>query len=288
MKTLYENIVSSHVPESHKKIVEAMDQAEIIHIQNVADYWFEVFDDRDPENKTLFPNLAPPFPMFWMEYSMPQMFRAEGRIDKNPNAGTKYGYLFSSQLAPENPWNVKWSIEVLLFCKDKIYSSGKITQPVGWRMGVDESGKLGTLNGEEAFETAFVTATGTRLEAEAFYMLFAPALLAVSFLHCKNVDLIPREPKIGNRKQRNRHAARVKYHVLQIEPMKRILRKEGKAEETGLKHALHICRGHFKDFSKGKGLFGKYQGMFWWDSQVRGKAEHGVVIKDYNIIEPAQ
>ena len=70
--------------------------------------------------------------------------------------------------------------------------------------------------------------------------------------------------------------------------MKKVLREEGKSEETGLKHALHICRGHFKDYRDGKGLFGRYKDIYWWESQVRGNGEHGVVLKDYNVNEPSE
>jgi len=46
---------------------------------------------------------------------------------------------------------------------------------------------------------------------------------------------------------------------------------------------LHITRGHFKDYRDGKGLFGKYQGLFWWDQHVRGDPDNGVVLKDYHV-----
>jgi hypothetical protein len=49
---------------------------------------------------------------------------------------------------------------------------------------------------------------------------------------------------------------------------------------------MHICRGHFKDFTE-KGLFGdqKMKGTFWWHSYVRG-TPHRVMFKDYNISGP--
>ena len=77
----------------------------------------------------------------------------------------------------------------------------------------------------------------------------------------------------------------VRYHVLEIEPLKRILRTEGKSEETGLKRALHICRGHFKDYRE-HGLFGKFKDIYWWDSQVRGNLSEGIVNKDYSVDAP--
>ena len=50
---------------------------------------------------------------------------------------------------------------------------------------------------------------------------------------------------------------------------------------------MHICRGHFKDFREGTGLFGKLKGMYWWNQQLRGAPEFGVCDKDYQI-EPVQ
>ena len=40
------------------------------------------------------------------------------------------------------------------------------------------------------------------------------------------------------------------------------LEREGDIQHIGLKRALHICRGHFKDYTIGKGLFGKVRGCF--------------------------
>jgi hypothetical protein len=65
--------------------------------------------------------------------------------------------------------------------------------------------------------------------------------------------------------------------------MRRALDIEGEARTKGLRHALHICRGHFKTFSEESPLFGKHTGTYWWESQVRSKAELGIVEKDYRI-----
>jgi len=114
------------------------------------------------------------------------------------------------------------------------------------------------------------------------------AMLAVSFLHCKNVVIIKNEPKKPKkmRSKRGESSERVPtFHTLDIRPLRDILRKEGQVETTGLKRAVHICRGHFKDYRAGGGLFGRYKDVFWWDSQVRGGGEDkgGEPDKDYNI-----
>jgi hypothetical protein len=110
------------------------------------------------------------------------------------------------------------------------------------------------------------------------------ALLALSFLHCKNVTLATNTPpaKLSRAHQKRRGRPLMTFKTLEIEPMKRVLKHEGRSETTGLKKALHICRGHFKDYSK-HGLFGKYKGLYWWDSHVRGNAAQGTIVKDYAV-----
>jgi hypothetical protein len=75
-----------------------------------------------------------------------------------------------------------------------------------------------------------------------------------------------------------------RYWVLDIEPMKRVLASDGEAAQHGLRHALHICRGHFKTFTPDAPLFGKLTGTYWWADHVRGAAELGEVDKDYRLV----
>jgi hypothetical protein len=65
--------------------------------------------------------------------------------------------------------------------------------------------------------------------------------------------------------------------------MKKVLKTEGDSDSVGVQKAMHICRGHFKNYTEGKGLFGKYHGMYWVDSHVKGNKDFGTVNKDYNI-----
>lgn len=116
---------------------------------------------------------------------------------------------------------------------------------------------------------------------------FRTAWLALSFMHCKNVQIIDNKPTpvTGVHKYFRRNkgvSTRLVYKTLEINPMKEILRKEGQSESVGLIKALHICRGHFKEY-KGAGLFGKHKGLYWWDNHVRGSADAGVILKDYKV-----
>ena len=115
-----------------------------------------------------------------------------------------------------------------------------------------------------------------------------PALLAISFMHCKNVrrETVnpPKPPKFSISK-----IPKHKFIRLHIDPMKEVLRKEGGSEKTGLKKALHICRGHFTTYGENsKGMFGKgIKGTFWIPQHTRGSLEHGSVDKEYVVGEPS-
>ena len=114
------------------------------------------------------------------------------------------------------------------------------------------------------------------------YRNVVTALLACSFANCKNVNLVQRTAS----KQRSRRSPKVKhykYYVLDIHPMRKIISdNERSTGDHSFRTAMHLCRGHFKDYRE-SGLFGKNKGIYWWDAQVRGNAENGVIEKDYQI-----
>lgn len=130
-----------------------------------------------------------------------------------------------------------------------------------------------------------------RLQQNTGATLYFPAFLAVSLMHCKNVVMgtVKPPPKLNKKHIKKGHRPLITYRTLEIEPMKKVLRHEGGADQTGISQALHICRGHFKDYrGSEKGLFGKYKGLWWWDQHLAGKAEHGTVVKDYVELAPGQ
>jgi hypothetical protein len=117
--------------------------------------------------------------------------------------------------------------------------------------------------------------------------LSVPALVCLNFLNCRNVrhvEHVP-SPKLSRRCEALNGRPAVRFYTLEIEPMKKVLEDEGHVSENGLPKALHICRGHFKDYRE-HGLFGRQKGLYWWDAHVRGDVERGVVVKDYSVKAP--
>ena len=112
--------------------------------------------------------------------------------------------------------------------------------------------------------------------------------LALSFMHCRNVDqeIVDQPPKLAKGWKKKHGHRLVRYRVLDIDPMKQTLESVGGASENGLKKALHICRGHFATYTEDAPLFGNYVGSVWKPQHVRGSARQGVVVKDYRVLSP--
>ncbi|WP_114796543.1 hypothetical protein [Gaiella occulta] len=142
-------------------------------------------------------------------------------------------------------------------------------EPVGpivrWFVGLDASGRAmppeeTDVTYEHGYGTFFVIPpeipglpSDSALEfVDHLTSLFAPALLAISLMHCRNIKLRPVDPPERLSKKHERKAGKplTRYHVLEIAPMRRILDTEGEEQTKGLGHALHICRGHFKTFTQ--------------------------------------
>jgi len=288
MRTLFEEVYRS-ANDNHKAYME---MAEVVRVQNVADYIYSL--EQEYFNVTSdFPNLAPPFPVFWMEFSIPDKLYDGERFRDVEWHDTRFGFLFMSQEIGED--NLYWDIDIVGFIKPggkaREDGRGEAIEVFHWDVGIDKNGGVAKDFSFRAPHKANLT-TEERLEIEVqaegwAYNMLCPCLLAISFLHCKNVHIISHSPRVAGRRPR-RYEPKIRFHTLQIEPMKKILRDEGGSEKTGIKHALHICRGHFKDFTKGKGLFGRYKEIYWWDSQVRGSGIKGAVLKDYSVDKPAE
>jgi len=120
--------------------------------------------------------------------------------------------------------------------------------------------------------------------SRAFPWVMYIQFMGISMMHCRNVELVTNRPPLPLNKKNIKHHGipLTTYKTLTIEPVKKILDTEGRQGEVGVKKALHICRGHFKTY-RGRGLFGKLKGVFWWTEHHRGRKEYGEVIKGYEI-----
>lgn len=125
------------------------------------------------------------------------------------------------------------------------------------------------------------------IPARTFEGLIVEGFVTLSFLNCRNVTTEEHLPSRQQRRAAQRKGEPVTtFRTLSIEPMRKVLVSEGGLEQNGLKKALHICRGHFANYSEDKPLFGKYSGQFWIPAHVRGSQEVGTIVKDYRVKAP--
>jgi hypothetical protein len=261
--------------------------AEVFEIDNVANYIYQQCDQEYFKDEE-FPNVAPCFPNMFFEYSQPEWWKSDGKVVKNTSPVKKVGVLITSKELDVSKDNIKWyttAIAILEFRsvphpnKFQIRRDSKFHYYTEMKYLVTNDGRLHFIN-DKGF--AFYVLDPRFMNKGLF---FSP-WMALSFLHCKNVsdEVVDQNEAINSsRIKRGKHPL-CKYHILNIGFPKNKLNEAGAENHEGLGKALHICRGHFKDFSKGGGLFGKYQGLYWWEAQVRGKMSDGVVLKDYKVL----
>lgn len=279
-------------PES--SLARYLDQATFINADNVSKYYYEI------ESRTLtpndVPNIAPPFENLFIEYEGPRVINEDGRMLQCGADGRFFKYYGNHFVTWEigdrnkeveesirDDLDIRWCSIVSSYFMNKKGELASHPYEMAIRLYINSDG---------SFNSSFISfpthIDQSHLDKEFINKIATDMLqtlvvdfLTISFMHCKNVELV-KSPELKRTKKRRDHP-RVRYYTLNIHPMRKILDSQGGAQKTGIKLALHICRGHFKDFSNGEGLFGKHKGLYWWDSQVRGNVKNGVVTKDYSI-----
>jgi hypothetical protein len=300
---LYDQI--STLPDWHRYLTQllgdegthsielALRQAVVIVADNVAQYYFSGTDQETWDLTTDFPNVAPPFARFWIEYRYPRLIVSEvtgaSRTPRELHELT-VGALVTSLDLQENTKppphigaNTRWQVEGILLSSKR----GTPDYIGAFQWQVDSEGHIALDgNGRLSYGVGIPLHAQRHVEKTSQFIteVIAPMMLAITFMHCQNVRFTVQSPPAGlSRKwQRKTGQPLTRYRLLEIGPVREILTHEGQRDQVGLKRALHVCRGHFKHYTD-KGLFGKYQGTYWWPPHMRGTKESGEVIKRYDV-----
>lgn len=238
------------------------------------------------------PTAAPPFEQYFVEYGSRVAAETVGALVTAMDLN-KLCTCGKCAIHVDDP---RWSVKIQFFCKrwsTQIFEIEKwplilLVRNDGYvattLIGADSSDPddHAALAPPEPFDSEEYIA-----RRKSLLGLAGPVILATAFMHCKNVRHVEHVPggAFGRARRRRGEKPLLRYCTLQIDPMKETLRREGQSETLGLKQALHICRGHFKDYRQ-SGLFGRIKGIFWWDQQLRGSASEGAVVKDYTVDSP--
>jgi len=211
------------------------------------------------------PNMAPPYEEMWFEWADNGTFSRIGVyvhvVKQNPEGWNYWLTIFTErqQAVGVLPYLMTFSIPLC----------GK-TKTLRYQYHYAPSSVLATEETLNEFAPALSTCAGT-------------VLFAIGLLHCKNIVQIEKGGKNPNIKNRRHRSKGTKHYVLDVVPARNIKRTEYDHPIKGSPQRIHFRRGHFKEFTSERPLFGKYTGAFWWESHVAGKAELGKVVKDYQI-----
>lgn len=274
----------------------------IIAIDNVAHYYFEVAGKHPSEwGPWDFPNVAPPFTSAFFEFPWRLAWSpANARGPQPCHVGLWMSALeirdgiwpggrqaILDDAPPDARWHVS-QVSVVQYHEHRPPVGGVV---LGYY--VNDHGEFLQRGTDIVFRAKSVQPRHAALSVDerrdiAEVLMRAvhyPAMLAVSFMHCKNVGqpLVEPPPKLSRAHERRHGQPLVKYYTLQIDPMREVLKREGGSEQHGLKKALHICRGHFATYREERPLFGRVAGTVWRPMHTRGQAKDRLVIKDYAV-----
>lgn len=301
---------------------DAMRNSVSFRIDNVTEYLFAETEQEHWHMREDFPNVAPPFQNMWFETMGPSTVTSNdpvlgdtygavlhmyGRSLSEQSWGVLWTSIEAANIPPEIQHKlageVLWRDEQtrarevgakwIVTCSLALREHGRVLFPTAvHRFLVGPDGRAiddGIVYVPESIIQHYFGQYGEsedvrRSAIDAMSAYFFPVYLAVSFCHCKNVVRTENLPSRQERRASEKADREfTKYYTLGINPMRTIIQREGDVANNGLKRALHIVRGHWRTYTPEHPLFGKYSGTWWWEDNIRGNAEEGVNIKNYDV-----
>jgi hypothetical protein len=305
------NCFDDNVSATHDQMIIRKDLASsiVFSIDNVAEYYFaNHVRANNCDGPDAFPNLAAPYPRVFFEYRLqPQMYDLIfDEADRGEERQiTHVGVLVITcppSLVSDRDWDERYGgeglrkaqcqwLQFISLFTDKARERDfyRISYKAVLALACD-----GTLLTEPQISLWHVRPdVFTEIACDGIVSLgrlVNPAFLATSLLNCKNTSTADHgpPPKLNKAYRRRHGRPLVSFKTLTVTPLTPRRASNRITAGTGEPKALHLCRGHFKDYRKSHGLFGKYRGLFWWDMHARGALEHGAVVKDYAFKLPQQ
>jgi hypothetical protein len=281
--------------------VKDIREATYIDVQNVADYFWS--HDEDYWDLVNF-NLAPPFSFFATRYGLPEVVRSTkfGEVPRPEHKGVEILTVFRqtagipnytrgpdalyASLSARTPVSgAKWHYDIFVFPV-----KGRVAYPPSlFFTAVNELGQIARYDNQSG--RAFWQATQYphfEINVQSPTYLHVSGL-ALTFLNSRNVELLKPPPGSSKKRRPRKEKFESRYYRIKVNAIGQRYERIGGRGATGISQALHIVRGHFREYGPefGKGLlFGKYAGRFWVAAHTSGSPESGVVVKDYEVEAP--
>lgn len=203
------------------------------------------------------PPAIPPFPTMWLE----------GRYEKSHS---NYGYLVDRRTVSEVHVAVCLEYE------------GQCGLNLFWfALHLDADGRLDGI-------THSLPEAGDNEGHRLLLMVgVLTVLLSLARMNCRNVTLRPTS-SVQKEKRGTKPASKLPttvWHEIVINSVPKSRgtsnRRTWGSDDSIIR--LHRVRGHFEDYSRGKGLFGRIKGVFWMPDHEQGSKSAGEVISSYRL-----
>lgn len=277
---------------------QELDNAAIVVADNVTEYYYAGTDQEVWHLRNDFPCLMPPAPSLWIETRAPSRIVSRERgVQPSYHPGA-WGIVFQTMPAQDHrgefahlfqersPWSdlhpdAKWVVMGVLLIEHR---KGLVFGPMAWWViELDDQGQA-IVDDPDVRVLEVVSVTDEKVARGFSATFLKPLLLAISFMHCKNVTTrteVP-PPKLSKAHQRRHGKPLTRYQVIDIHPFREAVQRAG-GGRTGRQQALHQVRGHFKTYTTDNPLFGRHVGRWFWAQHIAGALEEGVVDKEYRI-----
>jgi len=120
-----------------------------------------------------------------------------------------------------------------------------------------------------------------------FNLVFDYVVAFLRLMSCKNIstELIKAPEKLNKKRLRNGKLPIFDYYVLNIDPLSKSKHAYHNPSIPLSHNRVHLCRGHFKTYTKEHPLLGRGIGTYWWQPHARGQNKEGMIVKDYKILK---
>lgn len=237
------------------------------------------------------PSLAPPYDKFFIECRVP-MFDALKRAGalSTPLVGI---LINAVDIGADEA--VRWEYRMVLFMENQnTYTIERLGTALVLLDGDGQAVEFQNERGGEPGYCYFAWAEQYRAHFGAgeltgdHYVLpqliIDAAMYTVGMLHCRNIgtDIVAPRRAEAHKFEKRYAMPMARYHVLKVTG-KGYGAGEHIGVPTGQHKPLHWCRGHFKHYTDEAPLMGKHTGTYYFGAHVRGRANAGSVVKDYDV-----
>lgn len=290
---------------------EMLDGAVVVECTNVADYFINTYVGETKNPASLFGDLrvvCPPFTKTFYEWSnLPEWMGTNVKRMGLLVLGTKANEAEDVLLhyTPEKTgqsqqkirefaakYDPEWIMSAFLFIE---FDTHPDPENASNTVGTDFRGPYGThlycADKEGNYLDSWLQTTLTMPENEEMQIIAASlvGVLAMSMMNCKNIITRTNNPaqKLNKSRKKKGKKPLISFKTIHVDPNQKSTAKTATGdgnEDTRPRGPVH---GHMKDYRNGKGLFGKYKGVYYWGPQLRGDANNGICLPDYTIDKKA-